>query len=176
MRIKNDFVTNSSSTNFLFAFSGDTRKDLYKSIIDHDSCFFLCMEYDGFIECIPKEEGRTISCRAEDVIEALKSVRRKTKIITIDEKIKEFEEEVERIKGYDINYPNRYACFIYECKSRIAILNYAKELGITSVLEVNFGDNDGPFSGTKIGMIMDYEGRYINILSDSLVVLTDQRR
>ena len=173
MRVKNDFVTNSSSTCFLFAFKGPTRKDLYKAIRNHEMSFLLGMDYDGYHSLIPEEEDGIISCNASAVIDALKSVRNKTKIITIEEKLDEIRKEIKTWQRYG---ENRYAYYIYNCFSRIAILMYAKEHGINNVLEVCFGDNDGPFAGTKIGLLMDYEGRNIEVMDTDLVVLTEQRR
>jgi hypothetical protein len=172
MKIKNDFVTNSSSTCFLFAFKGKTRKDLYKKILDHEMTFFLTMDYDGFCSGVDEEEDNGISCKADDVIDALKSKRKQFKVVTIDEKIK----EIKKSCITWTKYGPRYSCFVYECKSKLAILNHAKKLGINNVMEVCFGDNDGPFSGTKVGLIMDYEGRYISIYDDDFVVMTEQRR
>lgn len=172
MKIKNDFVTNSSSTCFLFAFKGKTRKDLYNKILEHEMAFFLTMDYDGFRSGVDKEEDNGISCRADDVINSLRSKRKQFKVITIDQKIKQ-------IKKYLISmskYRRPYTCLVYDCKSKLAILNHAKKLGINNVMEVCFGDNDGPFAGTKVGLIMDYEGRYISIYDDDFVVMTEQRR
>lgn len=174
MRIKNDFVTNSSSTCFLFGFKGKTKKDLYQAIMNHEMEFWLTMDYDGYHSEIPEEEDKRISCNATDVINALRSIRKKIEIVQIQEKLNEIEQNISEWKTYTESPISRH--FIYECRSKIAILEYAQELGINSVIEVCFGDNDGPFSGTKIGLLMDYEGRYISVRDDDLVVLTEQRR
>jgi len=172
MRIKNDFVTNSSSTCFLFAFKGETKKDLYQSIMAHEMTFWLSMAYDGFHSEIPEEENNQILCSATDVINALRSIRKKLKVISIDEKIEEIQKSIKEWGKHE----NMFVGYIYECFSRLAILLYARERGINKVVEVCFGDNDGPFAGTKIGLLMDYEGRDITLYSDDLIVLTEQRR
>ena len=43
-------------------------------------------------------------------------------------------------------------------------------------LVVDFGDNDGDFSGSAIGMVMDYEGRMISVNDETLRYHTEQNR
>ena len=41
---------------------------------------------------------------------------------------------------------------------------------------IYFGDHDGPFAGTDIGMVMDYEGRYIRLDGEDIHYRTEQAR
>ncbi len=176
MKIKSDFVTNSSSTCFLFAWSGKGKKSLYKLMEKYGNYFFLQTKYSDFTNDF-KVVKNEISCNVNDVVAALKSISRKTKIVPIDKKIEEYLENIRTLKSYKNSRLNLYSkSLIYRTLSRIAVLTYAKESGISNVLEVCFGNNDGPFAGTEIGLIMDYEGRNIELLSNDLVILTEQRR
>ena len=61
-------------------------------------------------------------------------------------------------------------------QEEIEKLQVSKKNGLTSVLVIGFGDNDGDISGPGLGSVMDYDGRSININEKDFVVWTEQNR
>ena len=173
MKIRNDFITNSSSTNFVFAFKGKHRGDLYRLMKEKYADFFLSME-----EELISEPTVDLECNVNDIIEAIKSVVHKTQVTSLLEYIHGLHKrKIDIIRLINKNEHSEYMYrFVYEIESQIAMLNLAAEYGINKVLEVQFGDNHGHIHGTTVSKLMDYEGRNIKILSSDLVVLTEQMR
>lgn len=182
MKIKG-FVTNSSSTNFIFIFDGETKEDLYKILKKYPRFFDL--EYNPF------DGGTLFKIDVDQVIEAIESVVNKNIsypgpviVQNIDQVIKDREERIEHQKEYYeesvAEDPKRSIGFILdwmmENEELIHMIKSAKRIGMKSVLEIQFGDNNGHISGGDIGVTMDYQGRYINLSSLDITILTEQNR
>jgi len=173
MKIKQDFVTNSSSTSFMFSFKGD-KLDLFKSLLNHKEKFDL--NFDSY-------DGTHASIDVWDVIRSMDSVIRTYNdelwihptIQNIDEKIKMLEKDINEFSEKE-KEDEWYMEYNNDIRRVVKKLKECKEKGLTSYLEIGFGDNHGVISGQGIGSIMDYEGRDIEIDSDDLVLLTEQDR
>ena len=177
MKIRKGFVTNSSSTNFIFGFKGDTVDDLVKAIQNHPDAFRLCY-VGGWKEPI------YYKCNADDVTKAIVEVfNRETKYdferIEIKDPLKlieEIENRWKEEKEYEDEVGVSISDYIEKMyNKKILYLKEIAERGM-SVLEIEFGDNHGHIEGGDLGMAMDYEGRYIEIFSDDLIVVTEQNR
>jgi hypothetical protein len=185
MKIKQDFVTNSSSTSFTFVFEGD-KFDLYKALLKHKEKFDLVFEdYMNF----------THKINVWDVIRAIDSVIRNSpeelwilpNARSVDDVITEYKSSKAYFQKLVEERPWSKTSFkltsmynsleeVERTQTKIDLLNKAKEKGLTKVFVIGFGDNDGEICGGIIGPTMDYEGRNINIDDDDLMILTEQNR
>ncbi len=177
------FVTNSSSTNFIIMFDGETKEDLYKILEKYPRFFDL--EYDPF------DGGTLFKVDVNQVIEAIESVVDKNIsypgpviVQNIDQIIKDREGRIEHQKEYYeesvAKDPKKSITFMLDWMTAneelLDMIKSAKRRGMKSVLEIQFGDNDGHISGGVIGTTMDYQGRYINLSSLDITILTEQNR
>lgn len=180
MKAKADFVTNSSSTSFTFIFKGN-HIDLFKGIINRAELFNLNMSAYNMDHSID----------VWDVIRAIDSVIRtsgedlwiKPGIGTIDEKIREYINEIDDIEGARLQgfgndeWRKKWDDErLEQLRADIKTLKAAKAKGLTSMFIVGFGDNDGEISGGSVGTTMDYEGRHIKVNDDDFIIMTEQNR
>ena len=171
MKIRNGFITNSSSTNFIFIFEGSKKENLFNLIRKHNKKFNINWnEYkDG-----------SYKCNAEDIINCIgecldtKAEYDQVKIYDIKEFIKEIND---RVNYWREEYRDMYRENAPEDLLKIKKVTDSKILDkMDSVLEIQFGDNHGNISGNRIAIAMDYEGREIHLIDSDLIVLTEQRR
>ena len=186
MKIRNGFVSNSSSTSFTFVFKGDKIDDLSALIWKYRGHFSLSYDasWNDTNDCVE-------TCNAQDVVEAIEKCAKDkndkwnaVKIVSIDDSINQF---VDSIKEYDQMIKDKedkcsmtlrdfYKQYKREAEEVIDKLNMAKKKGLTSVFVIGFGDNHGQISGGGLGTVMDYEGRDIDIDEKDFVVFTEQNR
>lgn len=178
MRLKLGFVTNSSSTSFIFIFNGG-KIDLYRTLVKYESHFNLHNKYLA-------NEDKPADMNVWDVIRELDRVLKdsiqelwiKPGVKNIGEVIKDTLEKVAfwegRKKDHDLdNWENE---FIFLYKHHLEVLRRCKERGLISTLVIGFGDNNGEISGGLVGTTMDYFGRSIDLDRDDFVILTEQNR
>jgi len=192
MKLRHGFVSNSSSTSFTFIFKGKSVEDLCAILPNYESHFRLRYEMWSFLDNDVREVHR---CDVNDIIESLKSVVKerpdKDDYYTvyarhINEVIRDLEEEVENARErlseqyakedrgkYIIDHYRSYLDGLIRQKMDI---EEASDRGLDCIIEIGFGDNDGQIQGGRIGYAMDYEGRYIRINQDDLMVFTEQNR
>jgi hypothetical protein len=143
MKIKNDFITNSSSTNYIFIFKGD-KINLYKALINHKT----------IIEDKVNDQLWDYSFNIWELIRQLDMCIREDKpgekkhwmfpcIKTIDQTHKEHEIDVIKLK----------------------------EKGFNSAFVVGIGDSDGEISGTQFSSAMDQAG--INMDKPDLIIIAE---
>jgi len=134
MKIKLDFVTNSSSTSFLFVFRGKELEDLYKSMKNMWSIFEL-------------GEGVNVY----DLIN-YKEYNRNNPIISIDDKIEEIKKEIKYREDFiKRNYIAHKYDEIQKLESIIEKLKWMKKKGFKNTVELWFEDHN------TIGSIISYE-------------------
>jgi len=189
MKIRQGFVSNSSSTSFTFCFKGNKLEDLYTMISKYSKHFDL--EHEGW-------DDLQYKCNSGDIVKAIKgAAKSKSKydfenisVVSIDDHIVNLKEQIvindEAIKREQENKDKRYsATDLYSdlysewnsnIKDTIAKMRGLQKKGLTSICEIGFGDNHGQISGLGIGSIMDYEGRCININTKDFAVMTEQNR
>lgn len=183
MKIKHDFVTNSSSTTFVFVYSGD-KFDLYQRLLERKEKFNIT-----YTDC----DDVTHTVTVWDVIRAIDSIIRSDdsdnwilpEPHSIDDAIKDKERDIKDNKKYlkEKLKPDEdeWDCkFFQEMISRqeedLRGLKRSKEKKLDKVFIVGFGDNHGEISGPGIGMAMDYAGRKIHIDDDDFRLYTEQAR
>jgi hypothetical protein len=176
MKIKQDFVTNSSSTSFIFIFKGD-KIDFYKTLINHKKEFNISdSDYSriNVWDIIRSIDSVIISGESDLWI--------KVPIEDIEEFIKKYSEHLLYLengiknKGPKNQFDQWEIEEMKKIEDNIELLNKCKNKGLNSVIEIGFGDNDGHIQGGIVGTVMDYEGRNINIESEDLVLFTEQNR
>lgn len=186
MKIKSKAVTNSSSTSFMFAFRGTTAAELFTAMRKNKVFFELSSTL---------WEGALSNCNVDDIIEAMIPLfdsalgYHSTDIQPIEKVIKErYESEessknfiIEDIKrkrdaGDDFGGDHYWMEHIIEEGETTKKLDMARQRGLNSVIIIGFGDNDGEISGGKVGNLMDYAGRHINLSTPEIMVVTEQDR
>ena len=171
MKIRNGFVSNSSSTSFTMCFK-DSEEELYEMLKKYAVYFDLIYPYE-----------QDWKVNIDDVINSIKECLvknddyEKIEITSVDDAIVKQEECVEQEKEYVKKHPDRYNVEnIFEENDKLEKLQTAKKRGLQSVIIIGFGDNSGNVCGGRIGNTMDYEGRHININKEDFIVFTEQNR
>jgi len=157
MLIKRDFVTNSSSTSYIFVFRGRELNDLYSVMKDNWRSF-------EFIDEIYNV----------NVYEVIKIINEKdyVKVIDINDKIKEIEKNIITYKRLIKDERDKSSIYLEYYKDEIEkdeklieLLKYKERKGFKSISTCGFSDHNGNLSECK----MRYER--IKIDNDKLVVL-----
>jgi len=182
MKIKGDFITNSSSTNFFFIFKGN----LYKQLLEHSDAFDVTfISYDNSI----------FRANVHEIIQAIKDLRKVEKWDRKSswqydvkvEKLSEIEKDIKEEIGYiekEIkenaqkkigSYSWKYH-YLAELKDQLRLVKDARSRKFRRFLRIGFGDNDGDVCAGNLGTAMDYEGRKIKIDDEKLIVFTQQNR
>jgi len=186
MKRKLDFVTNSSSTGFIFIFKGNQRTNLFEKMVKYEDEFKLYNEYGSgkpYINAweIIKTLDPILSSNKEDPYYLPGPIQLSNLIKNVDEELEvykktlidELKKEKEEAKSWKSSvYTKEY---ITELTEKVSKLKKAIDNGLDHYVEISFGDNDGLISGGRIGYTMDYEGRHIDINEDDFVVLIENQ-
>ena len=174
MKIRNGFISNSSSTSFVICFKGDETA-LHTLLKKYAVYFDLIFPYSEDMEADWKinVEDITTSIRecvqnySEDDIYAVK-------IESVDDAIAlqvKYREDTQRRHRED---PHIYQLEdVWEEKYKEEKLKSAKKRGLTSTIKISFGDNHGSICGGRIGNTMDFEGRKIDINKEDFIFYPD---
>lgn len=145
MKLKTDFVTNSSSTSYMFIFKGKSIEDLFKIMKNNWSDFEINNSYDE------------IEINVYDVIYYMRNEN--PEIITIKEKISilenEIKEELRRIEKYKgdkekehiIDYLNKE---IQTKERTIEFLKFKSKNKFDLIVECGFSDEDEDKTGITV--------------------------
>lgn len=141
MKIKQDFVTNSSSTSYIFLFDGETKKDLFDSMKDNWRKFQIGDdEFDEYDKV--------------NVSEIIEYIKNEVNVISIKNLIYNTEEIINDLRNRLKNYPeNKY--ILEDIEKQKAYLMKLYQCDFSNGSYVNFHDNDGE----KVGNLFTYEDR-----------------
>lgn len=179
MKIRSGFVSNSSSTSFLMMFNSkgleDVKEGFLKLLEKYKHYFDLF-----YIDC----SGASRQTSGDEVFAEIAIYVRKmsTTVFKIDELIERLESEIENcekeIAGGEYRSWDDYNFErIRDLHMRIFDLKELKEKrGFDSYITMDFGDSDGDVSGGTMGVVMDYEGRYVRISKEDFFLYTEQNR
>jgi len=180
MKIKGDFVTNSSSTGFILMFKGNNKIRFYQNLVEHADKFKLTYDRSW------SNNSELIHCDVWDIIEAIDPLIRKDEgpdrdiwimkgIEPIEIIQKRYNDELsyikEELKKDDTWYTEEE---LQESINNVDKVERAISKGFTHYYDIDAG-NDGNISG-NLGDILDYAGRYLDIDDDTLILITEQRR
>jgi len=180
MKIKHDFVTNSSSTGFIFIFKGDQRANLFKQLVKYEKHFELSNDYGpgkpitdvwDLITCldpiISSHRSEPYYLPGPTKIQSLLE-QYKTELLNLEKTYNEEKKEKSMWTKYSLDS-------ITQIKQKIEKIEKAIENGLDHCIEISFGDNDGIISGGMMGMTMDYSGRSIKLNEKDFVVLIENQ-
>jgi len=187
MKVKVDFITNSSSTAFFFIFNGD-REELYKLIRKYGKKFDQSIDYglDDSEDIRWSDAGYVIASIDQCITTDEKyDEYRQCKIEPIEKIIKEYEDqvlyweksyskEIQRSKTEKITYDlsKDYKEYAENYREQIKVLKEAELKGLTSFLEIEFGDNHGQICGGNASA-MDYNRDDLIIKENDLYLLNE---
>ena len=185
MKIRNGFISNSSSTSFTMCFDGD-ENNLYEMLKKYGVYFELIFPYNDLKYSSGHNQNWGVD--VEDVIKSIKSVLEKGEVDYKDDVV--FQERViildieDMIKAqkYSIEEIGKQLDEVYDISLLVQEqdildkLETAKRRGLTSGIVIDFGDNHGVVCGGRIGNTMDYAGRYTHIDKKDFIVYTEQNR
>jgi hypothetical protein len=141
MKYKNDLITNSSSTSYIFLFNGSTKEDLFDNMKD------MWREFE-----IGKESDDDYS--RVNVNEVIDYIREHVRIISSEELIKNLKSIIKDLEKRKSEYPKN-EWVLKEIKHQKSILNSVKESieesGFESATYVDFHDNEGEKVGNLYG-------------------------
>lgn len=173
MKIRNGFVSNSSSTSFTFVIKGEYIEDLFFMLDKYGEYFNLYGNWGA------EKEDDIQNCNVYTVMERICKIKDK-RIIPIDTAISDVEEKIKHIAATYASSKGEHNAWLLENSFKYvyekADLEKLKKSGFTTVVEIDFGDNHGDVCGGVVGYLMDYEGRNIYINKPDFVVWTEQNR
>jgi hypothetical protein len=161
MKVRNGFVSNSSSTSFTFCFKTPHVKEALNILSKYEDKFDLAADLFGYFVKIDGND--VIDCIEENV----------NSLFSIDDLIFEKRENFDAFKD---DYDGIGLQIKREISHQISKLENLKEQGFNYFFSINFGDNEGDIAGGDIGNLMDYEGRHIEIHEEDMIMFTEQDR
>ena len=185
MKIKHDFVTNSSSTGFIFLFKGDKRTDLFRQMVKYEDQFKLYNEYHGsggdYIDVwdIIREMDPLLSSSREDPWYLPGPLKIKDLLERHEGELKEHEKTLKEELKREAEKQEAWTSsdwtkeYIETLKEKIVKVKKAIHNSLDHYIEVSFGDNDGMIQGGKVGMTMDYSGRSIELNQKDFMVMIE---
>lgn len=181
MKIRQGFVSNSSSSSFIVCFQGKTKEDAFSAMKKHPQVFNF--SGPGYIE----DSADWVSCELDDVIDAIGHRIKVVDKITKKDSLWELSLDNPVIvplsfvfadykHQYEETFNSEFAFVIdlrKELKTQMKALSEAKDNGLNRALVLEAGDNHGHIMGNDVALLLDYEGRNTVFVSEDLAVIGD---
>jgi hypothetical protein len=176
MKLKGDFITNSSSTAYFFIFNGNTKEDLFKAIMKRPERFeqeedigwdkkphIVKVNAEFIVDSIDKVFGTSGGFYTDHIVE----------IKPINNLIEEFEKT---LKSWEKQSKESPWCrkYVTEVRNQIKAALDAKSKGLNKYIEINFGDSEGHVHGDNAA-ILRYKRECFNVRRKDLYVIFDER-
>jgi hypothetical protein len=199
VKIRNGFVSNSSSTSFVFVFKGKEFDDFAQLMSKYRKYFNISYSDPWWVEETDGREHTPSSFNYGDIVNAIEcTIKRfvgkedawdKVEILPIDKLIQDLKdsivyhseyikkEEEERRKQKDKYYRSpSYMEYLKEAleedHKRLNTCSKLKGKGY-SYIKISFGDNHGQISGIGLGATMDYGRDQVKVNEKDLIVYVD---
>lgn len=166
-KIRQGFVSNSSSSSFIFNFKTND-KEQCKQIINKYKEYFNLYNLEFNEELLPEEVLPLIF----DHLDSLDMDYLNDLLQITSENKQRYLEELNKSDEFD----DMYHDFFIEESFKEDLINDLMKDGFKYYFTMDFGDNHGDVQGGKIGKIMDHLGRYIFITKKDVIMYTEQNR
>jgi len=181
MKLKQDFVTNSSSSSFIFVFKGDDKRELFKLIRKYQNRFDLSVDWSyGDYKDFHSVDYKYLVDLLEEHLDKTGKINNNIDELITDNKrqIKYWEKELKNDKkkhskdsNYDEYWIKRDEKQIEDLKEKVRILEKFKK-DDSSYLFIELGDSHGDFSG-ELPAVFDANREELQFEEEDLCVLTE---